>query len=532
MNAYLNYFIEANAGLIFVLAFYLMFLRRETNFKFLRLFLLGGIFAALTFPLFHIEMDQRSSSPSMGQGIPSYWSPEVVIGEKVTVPKRNSASPSFRECASAIYFSGLLLGFIYVLIQLAQLIRVIRCSKTYRLHNLHISESTEDKPVFSFFNFIFIGRAHELSTQDKQQVILHESVHAQQWHSLDILLVNLLKVCFWFNPFINNYKNVFIRLHEFEADARTVETSDADRYCSLLARVALQSSDFKLANHFNNSLTVKRIQMIRATKFKVRQWKLIALGLVFPFLFFLNACQNPMDADVMEIAEDSGYASDVPENVQKRFDALNSNNPHKKFVLLELNEAGFRKLEKIQREYGLPMAIETLRHGFKGRSGSWVRDETYGVVLTNNLKKSRGKGEYSDIETFRKFPQNTFGIFEFWKDAPNISRAAPGEDHIYKIVEEAPSYRGGWDSLKEFMKRNLRYPRGARANGIVDASFIIEPDGSMTDVRILRGINQAYDLEAKRVIQILPPWIPGKQDGQAVRSMFVLKVNFRNATEE
>src|SRR5687767_10559835 len=116
----LNYFIEANAGLIFILACYFVFLRRETNFKFLRLFLLTGIVAALVFPLVDIQTGQSSSPLSISQVIPSYWLPEVAIGAEVT----NASEPSFQfwKYTTLIYSVLLILLTVVVAFQLVQLL--------------------------------------------------------------------------------------------------------------------------------------------------------------------------------------------------------------------------------------------------------------------------------------------------------------------------------------------------------------------------------------------------------------------------
>ena len=219
-----------------------------------------------------------------------------------------------------MYAAGFILFLVAALLQLNQLLRIIRRSKTYSAGNLRIAESSEDKPTFSFFNFIFIGKAHTLSREEKQQIIQHETVHARQWHSFDILLINGLKILFWFNPFINTYKKIFIQLHEFEADARAVENSDVNKYCSLLARVALESADFKLANHFNSSLTVKRITMIRTLKNNISYWKVAMCTLLLPATFLLVSCQDQL-GKVEEIS--IGTMSEVaPARPQEGLDAF------------------------------------------------------------------------------------------------------------------------------------------------------------------------------------------------------------------
>src|SRR5687768_7757519 len=108
MTATLNYIIEANMGLLMILAFYLLFLRKETRFRFLRMFLLAGIFASLIFPLIHIETNQQSASPfSIGQVIPTYWLPEVVIGGDSS--PENNAAVNFWKYTTWIYAVGLII---------------------------------------------------------------------------------------------------------------------------------------------------------------------------------------------------------------------------------------------------------------------------------------------------------------------------------------------------------------------------------------------------------------------------------------
>jgi TonB family protein len=512
----LNYFIEANAGLIFILACYFVFLRRETNFKFLRLFLLTGILAALIFPLVHIQTGQSSSPLSISQVIPSYWLPEVAIGAEPT----NVGEPSFQfwKYTTLIYSVLLILLTVVVVFQLMQLLRLIRHAQTYRLQKLYIAESPEEKPTFSFFNFIFIGKANALTVEEKQQIIRHESVHAQQWHSFDILLINLLKIAFWFNPFINTYKKIFIQLHEFEADARAVENSDVNKYCSLLAKVALQSADFTLANHFNNSLTVKRIEMMRTIKTNMKGWKLLAVLMTLPLVFFFISCQDQVGNDIMNITKNSSHALIVPEEVQTRYDELKKENPDKNYALLELNEEAAAKLEALKKQYGGATAVEM----YIAQNGKLID------------KKGAATLEVKDDEIFtervsREQDKQTFAILEFTEQVSNIAEAAAGEDKVFTVVQEQPEFSGGYLAMMEFIKANLRYPQAARQQGIegtVYCSFIVEKDGSISEVKPIRGISPECDAEVMRVISMFPNWVPGQQNDENVRVRFVLPIKF------
>ena len=96
-------------------------------------------------------------------------------------------------------------------------------------------------------------------------------------------------------------------------------------------------------------------------------------------------------------------------------------------------------------------------------------------------------------------------------------------------VEEDPEFPGGLDSLRAFIQRNLRYPEEAKRNkieGKVFISFIIEADGSVSNIKVLRDIGSGCGAEAVRVVKMMPKWKPGKQRGKAVRTQFNLPIQF------
>ncbi len=101
---------------------------------------------------------------------------------------------------------------------------------------------------------------------------------------------------------------------------------------------------------------------------------------------------------------------------------------------------------------------------------------------------------------------------------------------VFTIVEEMPSFVGGEDARTRFLATNLIYPETAtnlRIQGTVYVSFIINSEGYVTDVKILKGIGGGCDEEAARVVQMMPKWKPGRQKGKAVRVLFNMPINFR-----
>ena len=103
------------------------------------------------------------------------------------------------------------------------------------------------------------------------------------------------------------------------------------------------------------------------------------------------------------------------------------------------------------------------------------------------------------------------------------------EEEIFIVVEDMPTFPGGDEARMRFLSENIRYPQMARESGIqgtVFVTFVVERDGSVTDVRVLRGIGGGCDEEALRVIRAMPRWNPGKQRGRPVRVQFNMPIRF------
>ena len=104
------------------------------------------------------------------------------------------------------------------------------------------------------------------------------------------------------------------------------------------------------------------------------------------------------------------------------------------------------------------------------------------------------------------------------------------ETKIFTVVEQMPLFPGGDAALMAYLRDNIHYPTIAAENGVqgrVVVGFVVERDGSITDVKILRGVDPSLDREAMRVVKSMPRWNPGKQNGSAVRVKYQVPVSFR-----
>jgi TonB family protein len=399
----LTYYLQVNIGLIAVTIGYLLLLNKEIHFNYNRTYLLVGIFSALIFPLITIKNDVVFF-PSGGESLTTYLLPEFIVDGNV---RHTGTWMSVRAWSiiQALYFTvtaGLLINLIYKIYQL--LVQSKKATTLTHLWNFKVIQSLEGFRSFSFFHLIFIGDSY--TSEEREQVIAHEMVHARSFHSIDILLAELLKTFFWFNPAVYLFKKLFTLLHEFQADRAAVEKCDVEQYCNLLARVALQSADYPIANHFNNSLTFKRISMIKNATGRLNGWRVISSLLIILGLFIFVSCKE--------------------EN----------------------------------------------------------------------------------------------------KSAEKISPS----DEVFNVVDESAAPAEGMTEFYEYIGNRLVYPKQARQMGVegkVFVEFIVNKDGSISDVTVTKGIGAGCDKAAIEVVSASPKWKPGKQAGLIVRQRFTVPIQFK-----
>lgn len=117
--------------------------------------------------------------------------------------------------------------------------------------------------------------------------------------------------------------------------------------------------------------------------------------------------------------------------------------------------------------------------------------------------------------------------------AVNTPPPAPKEEvtnKVFDVVEVMPSFPGGQGALMSYLNSHTKYPVVAQENGVqgrVTVSFVVERDGSITDVHVVRSVDPSLDREAARVVSSMPNWQPGKQNGSAVRVKFNVPVQFK-----
>lgn len=143
-----------------------------------------------------------------------------------------------------------------------------------------------------------------------------------------------------------------------------------------------------------------------------------------------------------------------------------------------------------------------------------------------------------EIPTIEEIKQNEVAAVEiegpteivFEEPVQEVVVVEEDENKIFTVVEQQPEFEGGYAAMMQFIKKNLKYPASARRMGVdgtVYVSFVVSKDGSISEVKTIRGISADCDKEAMRVVSMMPPWKPGRQNGKPVFVRFVLPIKFQ-----
>lgn len=286
MDYYILYFTKTIISLSILYAVYRLFLRKETFFKFNRIYLIGSVIISMLMPGFTVLNFTATNSE------PLYYVLNTVTITNNDLMTGYSGSSSLTQIVWIVYFAGVILFSLLFLFRIFQLILFI---KKYGIINdggvKYVITDGHYAP-FSFFNLIFINNT--INNADKEKVIVHERVHVNQFHSLDVLFFELLAIFQWFNPIVWLYKKSIKEVHEFLADEGVLTKGvEKSSYQELLLALTLGVNVTDLTNNFNTTQIKRRFIMM--TKMKSGLIAKVRIMMVVPFAaaaLLLFACNN------------------------------------------------------------------------------------------------------------------------------------------------------------------------------------------------------------------------------------------------
>jgi len=366
-----------------------------------------------------------------------------------------------------IYLMGVAFFLGRFLFRIIQIILIIRKNEIQSANGFKLVMLENETSPYSFMNYVFISQLL-IKSKGYDKMIEHEVEHVKQGHSVDVIILELLTVFQWFNPFMWMLNRAIRETHEFLADQAVLSKGVSRGEYKLLLLNQFVGDQLVIANNFNYSLIKKRIKMMS----KIKSSKLAISKIVIGVL--------------VAVALVIAFACEQKESVEIKTDQQDGIT-----IISTIQDNGKIKIE--------------------GSKEDLVR---YKALFSD-----------SGFEFISDSLGNTFLIKKEIVQPKSLS----ADEQIFFIVEEMPEYPGGEMELRKFIANSVKYPTDAQDKGIqgkVYVTFVVSKDGSIADAKIARGVNPSLDAEALRVVNALPKWMPGKQKGKAVNVSYTVPINF------
>jgi N-acetylmuramoyl-L-alanine amidase len=333
-------------GCTFALYFFL--LKNQKTFQFNRFFLIISVSLCLISPL--LEFNTFEAVPSLTE-ISFHASEEDIISEtiieNVTVAEIEHSNYTVLDIIWFLYL-GISVCFLFRFFKnLFGIIKLINQTHK-RIGNLKIIEVDARENTSSFFNYIFVSSESLNDKNYSKSIIKHELIHSEEWHTLDVIFVELLLCIFWFNPFIWLYKRAIVQNHEFIADHATVQSGiNLEDYSQSIIKSGYKEYRVPLTSGFNFIQIKKRIIMLHQSKTSVfnRALKISTVILLFAGIFVFSSCKEDIEDSLIEdsliVVIDAGHGG-------KDSGELSGRSKEKDIVLNISNQLSLLSNTKIQ----------------------------------------------------------------------------------------------------------------------------------------------------------------------------------------
>ena len=487
------YLLKVNVAFVLFYAFYRLFFYKDTFFKLRRAILLAFFGLALFYPLLNIQDWVRQQEPIA----------DVIYMYSAMLPEATAKADA---AASVNWYGWLLgsLGFIYwgivaflcgrFLVQLSSILWLAHTSERVVIHETPVYALRKAAGPFSFFRMVFL---HPESHSDKEtdEILTHECTHVSQWHSIDVILSEMMCMACWFNPFVWLLKREVRHNLEYLADNTVIQSGyDSKSYQYHLLGLAHHQSVTTLYNSFNVLHLKNRIIMMNKKRSPgiVRTKYLIFIPLVGILMLLSNI--EAVARLTVRLANEATVS-----NAMVTATGILVDETGQPLIGASVVVKGGKERTITDKKGAFSLEVPAnaiLRCSYQGRESQ----EVLAADMTNNTHLSLS------------------------------SKSREMNEQVFTVVEKMPSFPGGDAELLKYIATNIKYPKESQDNGEqgrVICSFIVGRDGSVNNPEVLRGVTPLLNEEAVRVINTMPRWNPGMQRGKAVAVKYTVPITFR-----
>ena len=542
----LHYILQVVAFQLGFLIIYDVFLRKETFFNWNRAYLLVTAVLSVLIPFIKIDLLKTIIPEEFAIRLP-----EVIIGSMTETSPINSdmanltgitVEPEPISLWNIILFSGMCIASLILVFKISKLILLASRHPKQWTNNLLIIELMNSNAAFSFFHYVFLGE--KINTKDRSSILEHEMVHVNQKHTFDLLFFEVLRIVFWFNPLVYMYQNRISTLHEYIADAKAVkQQTKAEYYNNLLAQV-FETQQFSFVNpFFKQSLIKKRIIMLSKTKSK--QVNTLKYALLFPMVFSMLIYTSSYAQEKIEVIEETTQKEDVQLSDEKQKETILTQKIEAVKHQVEIKgnvtpqeDEGFELLIKLISGTELDMELVKNVQAYMSRSKQTPLMKAINEVF-EQIQTQGNLSNYEEKSLKRLLVLTTDdGI-----NNPVFQDVIETVEVPFGVVDEVPVMVACKDlktndERKACLSKNIAVHVNKNFNlnlakeleligkQRISVIFKIDANGNVIDVKA-RAPHPKLEVEAKRVINLLPQFKPGKQDGKAVTVPYSLPIVFQ-----
>jgi len=527
-----HYFLQVNIYLVIFYAFYKLLLDKETFFVMNRIYLIAA--GGLSFIIPFLRPEWFARQPATQQIKISIDQLNMIA--QGTIAPDESHQFSLIKALVVIYLIGVLFFIGRFIFQLYAVKKMLKSNPTGM--------------AFSFFGKKVIDPALPGSNIIEK----HEDIHIRQHHTLDVLFFELLGILVWCNPIIYLYKTTIKNIHEYLADEEAAMfQGDKETYAMLILSQAFGVDQNILTNSFfNKSLIKKRVFMLykqRSTKTAILKYGMFLP--LFAVTLLLSSATISRNESLKEIAEKISAPISISESP---LPILTSNPieketgiwaPFYKHLAKNIKYPASAYKDQLQGNVTIKFTLqngEIKNVGAITPLGSGCDAEVMKTILGFDGFKSAENGQFTiafrldgantPLENKANITLKGYKPLKLITITGYNSKKPENDDaKVYDFVSitKQPEFPGGMDKFYKYLAANFKYPAGARKNNIqgkVFLSFIVEKDGQLNDIQVMRALGGGTDEEAVRLLKESPKWTPGYQGDSPVRVKYNIPITF------
>ena len=509
MNSWLLFLLKSTLVLSLLYLFFRLLMRNETFFRISRFVLLFIVLVSVVIPFIYLP---QSNHPLVSIKLDPIFQGNTIFEKPVQIDETTAETApsitnsnmfqsiviSIRTVLLSIYLAGVFISLLLFVYSIFSVLRLFRKSRKTTLNGIKVLIHNAYIPAFSFRRRILISQ-HDYDTNAKE-ILTHELSHIRQGHFYDLMLMESVKIIYWFNPIIYRMGRNLKEIHEFLADESTINSGvDSTKYQLLIIQKYVGQQSFALANSFNHCQIKKRITMINKSKTsKSWCWKVATFLPLLAILMMAFCKRGENVTEKKNLQEKVTSSFDI---TQKQKEKVTSSSGITKKQSELTNQIIEIKPDGNYIDNRLCSLEEITKKGQR-----WMKSGKFTLLLIDESIP------YKRIDEVRETLANAGVYF--------ITQSTAGSDEIVYFcgdVSKVAKFSQG--DFEVWFNKLLNSPevRSIKGQQHITFGFIIDREGKVKDAHIIKGTDSPKkDAALEKILNQIPDWEPAMRFNERV----------------